>query len=186
VQAAEALILARYFMFTQVYFHKTRVAYDHHLRHTLGELLPDGQFPPPTPDRLKEYLDWDDWRVLGMLAERKGGEHGQRLIQRAHYREIYHTPESPGPKDLVELANVKQGLGALVQAEESAGKSWYRVDRTDIPIISDTAGRRVRSLSLYSSVVAGMEPTNRVMLYARPEEADIARSRVREVIGERT
>src|SRR5437016_1425889 len=43
--AAEALVLARYFMFTQVYFHKTRVAYDHHLRKALGELLPGGRFP---------------------------------------------------------------------------------------------------------------------------------------------
>jgi HD superfamily phosphohydrolase len=40
VHAAEGLILARYFMFTQVYFHKTRVAYDHHLRHALAVLLP--------------------------------------------------------------------------------------------------------------------------------------------------
>jgi len=32
VHAAEALVLARYYMFTQVYFHKTRVAYDHHIR----------------------------------------------------------------------------------------------------------------------------------------------------------
>jgi HD superfamily phosphohydrolase len=31
--AAEGLILARYFMFTQVYFHKTRVVFDHHLQH---------------------------------------------------------------------------------------------------------------------------------------------------------
>ena len=30
--SAEALVLARYFMFTQVYFHKTRVACDVHLR----------------------------------------------------------------------------------------------------------------------------------------------------------
>jgi len=38
--AAEALVLARYFMFTQVYFHKTRVAYDIHLQGALKEMLP--------------------------------------------------------------------------------------------------------------------------------------------------
>jgi HD superfamily phosphohydrolase len=32
--AAEGLIVARYFMFTQVYFHKTRVIYDHHLQNS--------------------------------------------------------------------------------------------------------------------------------------------------------
>ncbi len=66
LHAAEGLILARYFMFTQVYFHKTRVAYDHHLKEALKEILPDGCFPPPTGERLDEYLDWDDWQVWAL------------------------------------------------------------------------------------------------------------------------
>src|SRR3982074_1178103 len=40
--AAEALVLARYFMFTQIYFHKTRVAYDWHMREALKVMLPGG------------------------------------------------------------------------------------------------------------------------------------------------
>jgi HD superfamily phosphohydrolase len=32
VHAAEGLILARYFMFQQVYYHPVRRVYDHHLR----------------------------------------------------------------------------------------------------------------------------------------------------------
>jgi hypothetical protein len=59
----------------------------------------------------------------------------------------------------------------------------YKVDRTDIPIISDTETRRVRPLSLYSPVIAKMEPTNRFMLYARPEQAGEARARVRALLG---
>ena len=45
--AAEGLVLARYFMFTQVYFHKTRVAFDIHLREALKCMLPGGVFPRP-------------------------------------------------------------------------------------------------------------------------------------------
>jgi HD superfamily phosphohydrolase len=56
-------------MFTQVYFHKTRVAYDYHLRQTLAALLPNGVFPSPDPRNLDDYLAWDDWKVLGMLSE---------------------------------------------------------------------------------------------------------------------
>src|SRR5439155_1380956 len=60
VHAAEGLILARYMMFTQVYFHHVRGAYDHHLAETLKELLREenkdraelgdekGTFLPPT------------------------------------------------------------------------------------------------------------------------------------------
>lgn len=65
--AAEGLIIARYFMFTQVYFHKTRVILDYHLQSALAEMLPGGCFPKPADHELDEYLAWDDWRVLGCL-----------------------------------------------------------------------------------------------------------------------
>ncbi len=34
--AAESLIVARYMMFNQVYYHKTRVVLDHHVHHALA------------------------------------------------------------------------------------------------------------------------------------------------------
>lgn len=83
--AAEALVLARYYMFTQVYFHKTRVAYDHHFQEALSVLL-NGCFPEPTPKSIGLYHKWDDWKVLGELAGGGGGEHGRRLRERNHYR----------------------------------------------------------------------------------------------------
>jgi len=71
VQAVEALILARYMMFVQVYFHHTRRAYDHHVSRVLSYLLAQeygdrygerGTFPPPrsaegqsTEQNLEEY-----------------------------------------------------------------------------------------------------------------------------------
>lgn len=39
MHAAEAIIIARYLMFTQVYFHHTRRAYDYHIAESLKELL---------------------------------------------------------------------------------------------------------------------------------------------------
>ena len=65
--AAEAMIIARYMMFNQVYFHKTRVILDHHLHSAVRELLPNGLFPPPVGNDIGEYLKWDDWRVLGRI-----------------------------------------------------------------------------------------------------------------------
>src|SRR5260370_16515474 len=95
LHAAEALVLARYFMFTQVYFHKTRVAYDHHLQRALAEILPQGTFPRPVGVELEDFLKWDDWRVLGALAGGGGGDHGKRLTGRDHFSEIHHTEETP-------------------------------------------------------------------------------------------
>jgi uncharacterized protein len=180
--AAEALVLARYFMFTQVYFHKTRVAYDHHLRHTLAELLPDGVFPTPEPGTLKNYLGWDDWKVLGLLAEGKGGDHGERLRQRNHYREVYHTPECPSDSDLSELQRVEDAVNEFIVAKEEAGKSWYKIDRTDIPIVSETDGGKIRPLSEYSPMVKNLRPIRRISLYALPEKADETRASIGEIL----
>jgi HD superfamily phosphohydrolase len=176
--AAELLVLARYFMFTQVYFHKTRVAFDHHLREALKELLPNARFPSPDEAGLKEYLDWDDWRVLGLIAQGEGGEHGRRLAERDHYREVYHTPEVTRKRDLDQLARARHALGTLLAAEESAAKSWYKVGLEDIPVVSGAKEESVRPLSHYSTVVAQLQPNNQALLYVRPEDADEARRRV--------
>jgi HD superfamily phosphohydrolase len=175
--AAEGLVLARYFMFTQVYFHKTRMAFDHHLQQALSQILPKGVFPRPTDTELAEFLRWDDWRVLGALANNEGGEHGQRLANRNHYREVYHTPESPKAEDLLVLDRVRPALGELLRAEQRAEKSWYKVGKPDIPVISDNPGRPVLPLSRFSTFVGEIQPTGKVILYSRYEDVDVARQR---------
>jgi hypothetical protein len=66
-------------------------------------MLPGGHFSEPRGRNLDRYLDWDDWRVLGLLANGKGGEHGTRLARRDHFREVVHTPETPSQDDLARL-----------------------------------------------------------------------------------
>jgi HD superfamily phosphohydrolase len=167
--AAEGLIVARYFMFTQVYFHKTRVIYDHHLQEALADLLPGGLFPSPNGLSLEKYLQWDDWRVLGLLQKGKGGEHGGRLSTRNHFREVIHTSETPSAADLERLAQWRDALSDLLAAEMPAEKSWYKAGPADIQILADLPKSKVEPLSKYSSVVRNMEPIRQVRLYARPE-----------------
>jgi HD superfamily phosphohydrolase len=175
MHAAEALVIARYFMFTQVYFHKTRVACDIHLRYAMKELLPGGTFP--APDSMDEYLKWDDWRVLGMLSDGKGGEHGERLTRRRLYKEIYHTKEVPGLDELALLTKLKQGLGALVAEEYSAAKSWYKAGLTDIPVLVESRDKQILPLSELSIVVKEMKPSRQVLLFAAPEQIADARAK---------
>ncbi|MCH8066250.1 MAG: HD domain-containing protein [Chloroflexi bacterium] len=103
VHAAEGLLLARYFMFTQVYFHRVRRAYDYHLSQALGGILQQGNYPDS--DHLDEYLEWDDLRVLGALREIAGdnsvaGNHAARILRRDHYRVAYSTNEHPSSAQL--------------------------------------------------------------------------------------
>ena len=175
LHAAEGLVLARYFMFTQVYFHKTRVVYDFHLKEALKELLPDGKFPGFEGEGLANYLKWDDWRVLGELAAGKGGEHGKRLATRDHFREVYHTPEMPTQQDLQLFDKIRQNLGNMARAVGNAGKSWYKLENDqDIPIKSGNPGGEIRPLSEHSAAVRGLRPTGRKMIYCRQEEKQAA------------
>jgi HD superfamily phosphohydrolase len=177
--AAEALVLARYFMFTQVYFHKTRVAYDIHLREAMKTILPGGRFPKPTEAGLKEFLKWDDWKVLGLIGKGKAGEHGRRIIERNHYREIHHTPEVCSDKDLRELRAKKISLGNLLVAEEPAKKSWYKTGNTDIPVFSKVRSPQVQPLSRYSKAIEGMKENNQVLLYVEGASKEEAEKRIR-------
>lgn len=170
LHAAESLVLARYLMFTQVYFHKTRVAYDHHLQCALAEMLPNGHFPKPEGTDLDEFLKWDDWRVLGRLSNGEGGEHGVRLCNRNHFREVYHTPETPVRKDILQFEKFCQDHAQLIKHVAPAEKSWYKVDETDIQIQSENPGSQVVPLSKLSSVVAGLKPIRKQMAFCAPED----------------
>jgi hypothetical protein len=154
------------------------VAFDLHLRQALAEMLPGRLFPKPEGNELKAYLDWDDWKVLGHLAEGRAGEHGERLAQRDHYREVYHTPEVPKPRDLKELERVREKLGSLLAAEENAEKSWYKVGQEDIPVRGQHKRPKIKTLSKYSSFVASMKPIRKVMLFVRPEHVEAARKKL--------
>lgn len=182
--AAEALILARYFMFTQVYFHKTRVAYDHHLREALREILPSGHFPPPEGKNLDDYLKWDDWRVLGLLSQKEGGEHGQIIFQRKHFRKIADTPETPSPPDIQELQDKKEALGDLLAAEVTAKKSWYKSPiPQQILVVSGLNSRKTKPLTEYSDVIKNLPENRQTFLYVKQEHRAEALSRIENLRG---
>ena len=181
--AAESLVIARYLMFTQVYFHKTRVAYDLHLHRALKEILPGGTFPKPDQTGIREFLKWDDWKVLGLLSNGAGGEHGRRLRERDHFRNIYHTPETPSLEDLGQLERVRADLGELVKAEGSGAASWYKAGKLDIPVLSDLRERITEPLSKRSKVVSAMSPNNQILLYARREDVPQAKERLKNLRG---
>lgn len=63
IQSFEEFVLARYFMFIQVYFHKTRRYLDHLLVECLKEILPNGVYPTD----LNQYLALDDAEILHII-----------------------------------------------------------------------------------------------------------------------
>jgi HD superfamily phosphohydrolase len=94
VQAVEELIFARYWMFIQVYFHKTRRIYDYYLTQFLKYFLTKrfGREVFPDTDHLDEYLALDDSTILeAVKRERASNEWARRIYERDHLSEAFVT-----------------------------------------------------------------------------------------------
>ena len=63
LHSAESLLLAQYSMFSQIYLHPVRRAYDLHLKDFLRAWLPNGMFPPS----VSEFLEISDIEVLAAM-----------------------------------------------------------------------------------------------------------------------
>ncbi|AFM22873.1 HD domain-containing protein [Desulfomonile tiedjei] len=181
LHAAEGFILARYMMFTQVYFHKTRRAYDFHFSEAMRSLLDEepylkgqmkGRFPAPNNiASLKAYFQWTDWRVLGLLEQGKGGYHGEIIRRRKHFKKVYATKEVPDKDDLERAEEVCQHLGDKVGFVDRAEQSWYKFLDKDIPVLQGTKNTRqfLTPLSKLSSVVNGLKSVNQIRIYVSEE-----------------
>ncbi len=177
IHAAEGLLLARYMMFTQLYFHKTRVIYDYHLVEAIQAVLQPhgGCFPPPdSPENIKAYLDWDDWKVLGAIASGEGGIHGEILKNRNHFRRLRETPEVPDLNDLEWIEDLQNELVTVGAVRRDAAKSWYKFQQiNDEVLVEKESGRRnkdnVVPLSNMSPVVKGLKTVKQSRIYV-PED----------------
>lgn len=94
IHTFEALILARYQMNTQVYYHRLRRIYDLYLINYFNALKNDVQLTP-------EYIiDNNDVTMTVMIMEdaKRGSEKrkkwAERIVQRNHHRMVYETGEN--------------------------------------------------------------------------------------------
>jgi HD superfamily phosphohydrolase len=91
LHTAEGLLLARYFMYSQVYMHPVRRIYDIHLKDFLLAWLPGGRF---STDIAQHLLMTDNEATSAMYSMARSGDEplrtlAVRIIQRQHFREVY-------------------------------------------------------------------------------------------------
>jgi len=98
IQSAEALLWARYFMFSQVYLHPIRRIYDIHLADFLAQWLENGRFSTD----VNSHLALTDSEVIVGLRETvldsdsPAYPHAERIIARKHFKLMYER----NPADL--------------------------------------------------------------------------------------
>ena len=127
---AEALLLARYFMYVQVYLHSVRRIYDIHLKDFLLAYLPGSKFPSDW----NEFLKLTDDEIMSALrlsladTGDKNHELASRVIGRKHFRTVYELLSPHKLKsatifdDAVEFAQREFG-GENVRSDSYAPKS---------------------------------------------------------------
>ena len=120
LESAEALLWARYFMYTQLYFHPTRRIYDIHLMEFLKEWLPEGRFPT----EINKHISCSDNEVTAGMwkaaADSKERSHAlaRRIISREHFRQIYEPNSSEQLRALEPGKHVYDGLVAQFGKDE--------------------------------------------------------------------
>lgn len=88
IHTFEEFVIARYFMFIQVYFHKTRRYLDKLLVENISKILPSSKYP----DDLCEYLKWDDLTVLDKIREsRSTSPIAEQFLSRLVMSCVYET-----------------------------------------------------------------------------------------------
>ena len=114
LESAESLLWARYFMYTQLYFHPARRIYDMHLMEFLKEWLPGGRFPT----EVDKHVSLSDnevtagmWNAAANSAERSHVL-AKRIISREHFRQVY-DPSSADQRSALEPA--KNMFEALIE-----------------------------------------------------------------------
>jgi len=191
---AEALIIARFMMFTQVYFQHTRRAYDRHSIEVIAHILSRNQqersfankeaFPPPTSkEHIEDFLKWDDWRVLGLISDGQGGDHGRILMERSHYRAVFETPEIPSFEDHELAKEIQEHLGGNVGFIDRASSSWYKFDASDVPLLlrPGQSDEKMTILSACSPVVSGLKAIERIRIYVPQDKKSESRALVAEI-----
>lgn len=91
INSAEALLHARYHMFSQRYFHPVRVAYDIHLVDFLGSWLPSGKFSVEVGTHLgmTDNEVWVGIREASQDGTNPAHEAALRILNRDHYKVLY-------------------------------------------------------------------------------------------------
>jgi HD superfamily phosphohydrolase len=157
LHAAESMLLARYFMYTQLYFHPVRRIYDKHLIDFLSMHLEDGRYPIDA----ESHLSITDCEMMAELFKAakdnsiRGHDPARRIISREHFRLLYER-NSDDLKINADAAKIICGKLCEKYGKDNVYHDYYRQkgEGYDFPVLYDDK-RIVSSIGL-SDVLAKM------------------------------
>jgi len=181
--AAESLLLARYFMYTQVYFHHVRRSYDLLLKEFMQEHFKSG-----LPTAGESFLRITDNEVLKAIGEASrdsslpGHEPARRFCNRQHYRRLYAWNANDArvredvAKEVYEAACQKFG-------KENLRFESYKPESSTVSFPVKLADGRIVAATSVSDVFGRVPPAKFEYVFVCPEHADSARSWLKNELG---
>jgi len=172
LHSAEALLLARYFMYTQVYFHPIRRIYDIHLRDFLSAWLPGGKFSTDIAAHLGLTDNQITVGILDAAADpgKPGHDPARRIASHHHFKVLYQRH----PEDMKRNPNAGQAI--YEAARDRFGEANVRHDRyserrgaTVFPVLGKDD--RIGSSGVLSEVLQHLPAIAVDNVYVVPEQS---------------
>lgn len=170
LHSAESLILARHFMFTQLYCHHVRRSYDIHLVDFLKAWLPEGKYPLDLPTHLRTT----DTEVMTAIRnafydkDHPGNHAASCILTRGHYRLFYRRVQ--------EDVNINPDASREVYQVtcDKFGKDNLRLDKysknagvLDFPVLTNE--NRIRSSWMLSQILHQIPPVGFEYVFIAPQ-----------------
>lgn len=181
LHSAEALLLARYFMYTQVYFHPVRKVYDLHLKDFLAMWLKEQRDDGKFPTAVDAHLDLTDNEVAAAIlhAARKrtipGHDPARRIVERGHFRLIYQrTPVDATVNPAAAQAVYKAALERFGTEKVRRDMREPKSEGVDFPVL--TKDQRVASSLTMSEALRNIPPAAFDFLFAEASVVEDAKN----------
>ena len=174
---AESLVIARYLMFTQVYFHKTRRAYDFHIQEAMKYILNNENFP--TPKKINDFLTLNDSTIYAKIFEsRNKNENCKAIVERNHIRLVYSSKIQTDESEKM-FGNKKSELRScnIWFYEDKVSKTWYKInlgEEEERELLIKNDNEELNPLSKISKIAKNIGEIKEKRLYVWPKDKDKA------------
>lgn len=172
--ALEQFLLARYFMFTEVYFHKTRRILDYHLSILVKEYLKSEKKEEFLPLDVEEYLKINDLSVLHWMMN-TNNSYKNVFLNRKFFKKInIESDDHPDEAEIIKWQWLETELSRQFSATDyyldKADKAPYKFENPEDVKIA--FGNKILPLSKISKLVASLRPIRKRRIYASEERKE--------------
>ncbi len=167
VHALEGLVMARYYMFTQVYFNVTGKAYELHLSKWLED---EGIRWPVEADRFLEHDDITAWTQMRASPSR----HARAVVERRGFPLAFETDEHLGSADKERFEALLPTIEATFGAEHlmisNSAKDPHQL--SEARVFARRFDGRLTPMAEASHFIGHLARIERFRVYAEPSIAD--------------